>query len=104
MRRSSWPFLITALVLASGVGCQTKPPVQQKVPSDPLLSSKKPIEGRPPSADSGREAATLYPVPPTAPIDDSDQLIRRVSVLPERIDGDASPPSVRLGEPQFRAP
>ncbi len=91
MRRSSWPSLITALVLASGVGCITKPTVPQKVPSDPLLSSKKPIEGHPSSPEATRAAVSPYPLPPPAPapsvpagvgtIFDDDQTIRRVSVL-----------------------
>jgi hypothetical protein len=98
MRRFSWPFLLTALVVASVVGCQTKPPIQQKVPGDPLLSSKKPIEGR--STDSTREAATLYPMAPPAPNDDLDSTIRRVSILPDRIDSEGPAPAVRLGEPQ----
>ncbi len=97
MQRFSYLFLISALVLASGIGCQPKPPVQQKVPTDPLLSSKKPNEGRPSS-----EAATLYPIAPPAPIEDPDPSIRRVSVLPERIEGEGAAPPVHLGEPQFR--
>jgi hypothetical protein len=99
MRRFSWPFLVPALILALGIGCQSKPPMQPKVAGDPLLSSKKPVEGRP-SSDAARDPATLYPLAPPAPIEDPDPSIRRVSVLPERIEGNISAPTVRLGEPQ----
>jgi hypothetical protein len=77
------------LAAALGVlaGCH-QPAVQQKPPPDPLLISKKPIEGRPHAAEDGVDAARLQPPPPPLASGDFVQQPTRkadaVSSLPPR--------------------
>ncbi len=97
MRRYSSLMLLATLILVIGAGCQTKPPIQQKVPGDPLLSSKKPVEGRSSPSDATRDSVFNYPTPPPAPVDDADRGVRRVAAPTE---GEGTPPQVRLGGPQ----
>jgi hypothetical protein len=87
MRR---PLRRLALAAALGVlaGCH-QPAVQQKPPPDPLLISKKPIEGRPhAAAEGGVDAARLQPPPPPLASGDFVQPPTRkadaVSSLPPR--------------------
>jgi hypothetical protein len=56
--------LITLLVLGLELGCH-KSAVQHKEPPDPLLVTKKPVEGRPRPAEG---ADTVYREPPPPPI------------------------------------
>ncbi len=58
---------VLLLLLAGGIvlGCH-KPVVQQKVPPDPLLISKKPIEGRTDAVEPA-PAARIDPQPPPTP-------------------------------------
>jgi hypothetical protein len=57
---------LAALVVGSvGLGCQ-KQAVQQKVPPDPLLTSKKPVEGNP-AAAVPQWTVHLEPPAPTVP-------------------------------------
>jgi hypothetical protein len=56
-------FLATVLIGGVGLGCNRQV-VQQKVPPDPLLTSKKPLEGKPNSAESAFSARLEAPAPP----------------------------------------
>jgi len=47
------------------IGCAAKPMVQQKAPPpDPLLVTRKPIEGKPRPDDAALEARLQPPAPP----------------------------------------
>jgi hypothetical protein len=56
-------MLLMAGLLAAMAGCHT-PAVQPKTPPDPLLITKKPIEGRPTSNTPGLSARVEPPPPP----------------------------------------
>jgi len=92
-----WRLLATAFLAAACVafGCKTsKPAVQQKTPPDPLVSSKKPLEGRP-QDDLPTPLARIDPQPPPPPVRE------RPATIPNRIDlASDQPPQVRLGPPQ----
>ncbi|MFO0846212.1 MAG: hypothetical protein U0797_28180 [Gemmataceae bacterium] len=55
--------LAAAFLLGSQAGC-TKPAVREKPLPDPLLTSKKPIEGKPHLTDPGERDGELPPPPP----------------------------------------
>ena len=57
--------VLTLLLTGFTLGCH-KPMVQHKPPPDPLLISKKPIEGKPEVGEPVR-AARLDPLPPPLP-------------------------------------
>jgi len=71
MRRYLWTVGLGSLVVAIGVitGCASKPVIKEKKPADPLLTSKKPIEGRPHISDSRLPTDEDY-APPPRPADD----------------------------------
>jgi hypothetical protein len=58
--------LLAAVVAAAGGGC-TRSLVQHKQPPDPLLVSKKPVEGKPRTAAAPRGEATARVDPPAPP-------------------------------------
>ena len=60
--------LLAAVVAAAGGGC-TRSLVQHKQPPDPLLVSKKPVEGKPTSWQGPREIVRVDPQPPQSPAD-----------------------------------
>jgi hypothetical protein len=65
MRRRLRHFgLITLLLGSVALGC-TRSAVQHKEPPDPLLVTKKPVEGRPQRADTD----PAYEAPPAPPAD-----------------------------------
>jgi hypothetical protein len=57
--------LLTLLLTGLTLGCH-KPMVQHKAPPDPLLISKKPIEGKPELAEPV-QAVRIEPLPPALP-------------------------------------
>ena len=63
MGRKLGVCLIALFVGGLAAGCR-RPPVQNKVPPDPLLQSKKPVEGRPRLAGSGPPGRDQAPLPP----------------------------------------
>ncbi len=66
MRRTLRMLCGTALLIGAAVGCATKNhAVRDKPPSDPLLVTKKPVEGKPNAFDSVR---TVYHEPPPPPL------------------------------------
>jgi hypothetical protein len=70
MQRSLRRAALAAAILSAAFGC-TKAVVQQnKTPPDPLLISKKPVEGKPTSATGGRDLARIDPQPPVMPAED----------------------------------
>jgi hypothetical protein len=65
MGRRLWRFGLMTLLLSSlALGC-TKAAVQHKEPPDPLLVTKKPVEGRP----ARLESEPAYDPPPSPPPD-----------------------------------
>jgi hypothetical protein len=89
MIRAFWRW---GLAVAAGalLGCAPKPMVQQKAPPpDPLLVTKKPIEGKPTADDGGLTARLLPPAPP-AP---AGELASHDAPSPVR------PAELRLGAP-----
>jgi hypothetical protein len=81
MRRYLWTAGLTSLIVAIGVitGCASKPVMKEKPPADPLLTSKKPVEGRPHISDT-RSAADEDYAPPQRPA--GDQPVRVMGVRP----------------------
>jgi hypothetical protein len=59
--------LITAIGLATGC---TKPALRDKPPPDPLLTSKKPVEGKPHISDARTLIDEGYSPPPRPVIED----------------------------------
>lgn len=64
-RKTTRLVLAAAVIGGVSLGC-SRQLVQQKVPPDPLLTSKKPLEGKPGAAES-RYSARLEPPAPPAP-------------------------------------
>jgi hypothetical protein len=81
MRRYLWTVGLGSLISAIGVvtGCASKPVMKEKPPADPLLTSKKPIDGRPHISDTRLPADEDYP-PPPRPAD--DQPVRVMGIRP----------------------
>lgn len=60
------------VVWGSLLGC-TRPAVREKPLPDPLLTSKKPIEGKPHVTETGPSPAEEWPPPPPRPADEPGQ-------------------------------
>jgi hypothetical protein len=58
---------LAAALLAVAVGCTRTVVQQNKQPPDPLLVSKKPVEGKPMSGPTPRALARIDPQPPSFP-------------------------------------
>jgi hypothetical protein len=71
MQRSLRRAALAAAILGATFGC-TRSMVQQnnKQPPDPLLVSKKPVEGKPTSNTAPRDMARVDPQPPAFPMYD----------------------------------
>ena len=67
MRRILGLWGLAILVAAGGLGGCHKPAVREKPLPDPLLTSKKPIEGRPLVAEIGSCLREEWPPPPPLP-------------------------------------
>jgi hypothetical protein len=65
MGRPLWQIGLSVLLLGATLGC-TRSAVQQKPPPDPLLVTKKPVEGKPTSFKS-EAAVRIDPPPPPYP-------------------------------------
>ena len=78
-RRYLGTFVLAGLVITLGLAGCTKPVLRDKPPPDPLLTSKKPIEGKPASTDT-RPAPDEDLSPPPRPVVEDD-------VLPVRLLG-----------------
>jgi hypothetical protein len=70
MQRSFRRAVLAAAILVAAVGCTRSMVQQNKQPPDPLLVSKKPVEGKPTSNSSGRVLTRVDPQPPALPADD----------------------------------
>ena len=89
MRRVLSQAVLAALLIGAGaIGC-TKPMVKEKPVPDPLLTSKKPIEGRSLSSDNQPPASEdlLPPLPPAGtdfpvPRGSDGTIVRMLSVRP----------------------
>ncbi|MFO0878044.1 MAG: hypothetical protein U0840_11900 [Gemmataceae bacterium] len=67
MMRIPGPMMLGMLVLWVGLAGCSKPAVREKPLPDPLLTSKKPIEGKPHVTESSYTAAEELPPPPPMP-------------------------------------
>lgn len=68
MRRMLCMTGLAVLILWCGAaGCKTNQAVREKPLPDPLLTSKKPVEGRPSTEVSGLAAREVLPPPPAFP-------------------------------------
>jgi hypothetical protein len=94
MRRSLWRVASLALAVGLAAGCHRQA-VQQKTPPDPLVQSKKPVEGRP-QGEPADVAAHPYPAPPPGPTD-AGRPGYLPAVLPARVERLSGVP---LGAPQ----
>jgi hypothetical protein len=94
MRRSLWRVAALAVALVGlTLGCQ-RHAINQKSPPDPLVHSKKPVEGRL-EAETPEIALRSYPQPPPLPA--TGDLDRRPAYLPASVE---RPSPVPLGPPQ----
>jgi hypothetical protein len=66
MGRKLFLFGVGALALAAPLGC-TKQVVRDKTPPDPLLVSKKPVEGKQNVLPAEPRPRAEFPPPPPAP-------------------------------------
>jgi hypothetical protein len=73
MRRSLRKAALAVALFGAISGCTRSVVQQNKQPPDPLLVSKKPVEGKPTSGPSPRELARVDPQPPQWPVDDTMQ-------------------------------
>ncbi len=65
MIRAFWRWGLAAVLGGALVGCAPRPMVQQKgPPPDPLLVTKKPIEGKPRADDADLAGRLQPPAPP----------------------------------------
>jgi hypothetical protein len=60
---------MAAALLGATIGCTRSVVQTGKQPPDPLLVSKKPVEGKPTSFQNTREFARVDPQPPQLPAD-----------------------------------
>jgi len=92
MIRTFWRWGTAAVLVGALLGC-TRTVVQQKAPPpDPLLVSRKPVEGKPRPEDADLSARLQPPAPPSSGGD-----------LAATPDGDAAPvrpTGLRLGAPR----
>jgi hypothetical protein len=71
MQRSLRRAALAAAIFSATIGCTRTVVQQNKQPPDPLLISKKPVEGKPTSLTGGRDLARIDPQPPTMSTDDT---------------------------------
>lgn len=64
MRRYLWSIGLFAFFIAVTLSGCTKPALRDKPPPDPLLSSKKPVEGKPHISDARSLTDEDYSPPP----------------------------------------
>ena len=83
MRRYLWVVGFIGLVgLIGFTGC-TKPVLRDKPPPDPLLTSKKPIEGKQHLGDARPVSTEEMPAPPPKPpFEEEDRAIRLLGIRP----------------------
>jgi hypothetical protein len=84
MKRSVRRILMTAAILGAATGCTRSVVQQNKQPPDPLLISKKPVEGKPTSNSSARSLARIDPQPP-APLSSETSLIANGQSAPVQL-------------------
>jgi hypothetical protein len=71
MRRTLRSAALAAALLGATIGCTRSVVQTGKQPPDPLLVSKKPVEGKRTSWAGAREVARVDPQPPQLPADGS---------------------------------
>lgn len=67
MRRTAGMLILAGAILWGGLAGCTRPAVREKPLPDPLLTSKKPIEGKPHVTDTGPSRLEELPPPPPIP-------------------------------------
>jgi hypothetical protein len=91
MRRALNQAILAGLLLLGGLTGCSKPVVREKPVPDPLLTSKKPVEGRSglsESARGGSEDLLLPPAPPPPGMDlprppgDEPEIVRLLGIEP----------------------
>jgi hypothetical protein len=70
MQRSFRRAALAAAILSTAFGCTRTVVQQNKQPPDPLLISKKPVQGKPTSLSSDRDLARVDPQPPAMAAED----------------------------------
>ena len=98
MSRRIWHFSVVALIVA-GLGCQhhSNTAANNKQPPDPLLISKKPVEGKPTSFEPGAFAWRE----PQAPARESQPTASKPVPVGYRPADDTG---VRIGKPAWLPP
>jgi hypothetical protein len=75
MQRSLRRAVLASAILSAALGCTRSVVQQNKQPPDPLLVSKKPVEGKPTSGPGGHDFARVDPQPPAFPTEDASQMV-----------------------------
>ena len=70
MQRSLRRAILTSAILSLALGCTRTVVQQNKQPPDPLLVSKKPVEGKPTSNTTGHDFTRVDPQPPAFPAEE----------------------------------
>jgi hypothetical protein len=66
--------ILASAILSTVLGCSHSVVQQNKQPPDPLLISKKPVEGKPTSGPSQQMLSRVDPQPPILSNDDSTMI------------------------------
>jgi hypothetical protein len=74
-----WMALVVGVAVAAGCN---KSALREKPPPDPLLTSKKPIEGKPLVNEVSPAPAEDYSPPPRPVVDDEPRAVRVLGVRP----------------------
>jgi hypothetical protein len=80
MRRTLRRAALAAALFGTATGCTRSVVQQNKQPPDPLLVSKKPVEGKPTSLAGPRSLARVDPRPPVFPAEDAGFAVARPGV------------------------
>jgi hypothetical protein len=86
MFRAFWRFGTAAVLAGALVGCSARPIVQQKPPPpDPLLVTRKPIEGKPRAEDAELSARLQPPQPPATAGDLASGPLQEGAIRPAQL-------------------
>jgi hypothetical protein len=83
MRRSLCSLACAGLVFTVAlVGCSSKPVLRDKPPPDPLLTSKKPVEGKVYPGEAPPPATDEFAPPPRPVLEDDVRPVRVLGLRP----------------------
>ena len=92
MVRAFWRFGLAAVLGGALLGCSARTVVQQKAPPpDPLLVTKKPVEGKPRPENADVSARLQPPAPPASAGDVASTRPQEGSVRPAQLKLGAAP-------------